>query len=49
VGIIYTLKRGLLKIISQNLDHFKRIEDIMLSINIDGVPLFKSSGIPGKL
>lgn len=39
------LESGLLKIISQNLDHFKRNEDIMLSINVDGVPLFKSSGI----
>lgn len=35
----------MLKIIIQNLDHFKGNEDIMLSINIDGVPLFKSSGI----
>ena len=35
----------MLKIISQNLDHFKRNENIILSINIDGVPLFKSSCI----
>ncbi|XP_071139291.1 uncharacterized protein [Mytilus edulis] len=39
------LETGLLKVISENLDHFKNVHEILLSINIDGLPLFKSSGI----
>ncbi|XP_063419233.1 uncharacterized protein LOC134702069 isoform X1 [Mytilus trossulus] len=39
------LESGLLKVISENLQHFKRIENLELSISIDGVPLFKSSSV----
>lgn len=39
------LETGLLKVVSENLDHFKNVHEILLSINIDGLPLFKSSGI----
>ncbi|CAC5424804.1 unnamed protein product [Mytilus coruscus] len=39
------LESGLLKVISENLEHFQRIENLELSISIDGVPLFKSSSV----
>jgi hypothetical protein len=33
------------KVIAEHPEHFRRIDQIELSFNIDGVPLFKSSSV----
>lgn len=39
------LETGLLKLVCQNIDFFKEIEQIQVTFNIDGVPLFKSTNV----
>lgn len=39
------LETGLLKLVCQNIDFFKEIEQIQLTFNIDGVPLFMYTNV----
>ena len=39
------IESGISKVIAEHPEHFRRIDQIKLSFNIDGVPLFKSSSV----